>query len=80
MPLTKAKKQIQLFGGMADDTDDFLIQSPAVEYAENCHWRGKDGALTKRLGSTAATATGQPSETYARNRGQAPHVHQHHRL
>ena len=65
MPLTKAKKQIQLFGGMADDTDDFLIQSPAVEYAENCHWRGKDGALTKRLGSTAATATGQPSETYA---------------
>ena len=51
MALRKARKQIQLHGGMSDNVDDFVIQPPAVEYAENCHWRGKDGHLKKRMGS-----------------------------
>ena len=55
MPLNKAKKQIQLYEGISDNVDNFLLPSPAVEYAENCHWRGKEGKLVKRLGSTSET-------------------------
>lgn len=63
MTLQKAKKSVQLYGGISDDVDSFLIQPPAIEYAENCHWRNKEGKLMKRLGSVKSTDTGKPSES-----------------
>lgn len=63
MALDKAKKQVQLYGGITDNVDDFLIPSPAVAYAENCHWRGKEGKLVKRLGSHQSTGTDAPTNT-----------------
>ena len=43
MALQRAKKQVLLYGGLADNVDDVLVPAPSVEYAENCHWRGKEG-------------------------------------
>ena len=65
MALEKAKKQVLLYGGVNDNVDDFLIEPPGVEYAENRHWRGKEGVLSRRMGMTvqADVITGLPVDS-----------------
>lgn len=50
--LKKQTKTILLHNGMQDDVDDFLIESPAVEYVENGVF-DKQGVISKRYGRVA---------------------------
>ena len=49
MPLNKATKTVLFSDGMGDDSDRFLLESPAVDYAENLRI-DKTGSLQKRPG------------------------------
>jgi hypothetical protein len=49
MPLQKAKRGVLFHKGLADGTDRFLLQPPAIDYAENLTL-GKDGSFSKRYG------------------------------
>lgn len=57
MALQKDTKTVLLHAGMQDHVDDFLIESPAVEYVENGRF-DKDGVISKRNGFEALESNG----------------------
>lgn len=65
MALKKTVKSVLLHDGMGDDSDRFLLEPPAVDYAENLRI-DKTGSLQKRPGfgpdalGTVPNATGDP--------------------
>ena len=65
MALDKQTKSVLFSEGMGDGTDRFLLEAPAIDYAENLRV-DKQGSLQKRPGfgpdalSTVPNATGEP--------------------
>ncbi len=57
MPLNKSTRSIFFNQGVSDDTDRFLLKSPAVDYIENYRYK-KDGSFQKRPGNVALASTG----------------------
>jgi len=70
MPLKRITKSVLLHDGMSDDVDRFLLESPAVDYAENVRF-DKQGVLSKRPGfgpselTTVQSPSGTPSVLHA---------------
>ena len=70
MPLSKATKTVLFSDGMGDDSDRFLLESPAVDYAENLRV-DKAGSLQKRPGfgpdalASVPDASGAPIAMHA---------------
>lgn len=61
MALNKAKRSVLFNKGIADGTDRFLLEPPAIDYAENLTL-GKDGSFSKRMGFDQLAATGTPPQ------------------
>lgn len=59
MPLQRATKSIVLHEGISDGADRFLVEPPAVDYAENYRVH-KDGSLQKRPGFGPDALTAVP--------------------
>ena len=64
MPLNKATKTVLFSDGMGDDSDRFLLESPAVDYAENLRI-DKTGSLQKRPGFGPDALTSVPNSSGA---------------
>jgi hypothetical protein len=76
MPLKKATKTVLFHDGMGDDSDRFLLEPPAVDYAENLRI-DKTGSLQKRpgFGPDALTTVPDSSGTPVAMHGMGNDLH-----